>query len=294
MTSPLLRKPLTILWRTPVSPDCLALALAIIALTGMAAADEPTEAAPSQSTAQQYQRQLDMRINGFRDWFSFKDAGAFWARENARVAYSGSMLLNEPISEIIEPHLLEIPPPPAVDVYDQKPIIATASFETVADETPQEQLGSQTSSRLKTDIRSIQPSLSYALKDIPAEQLPKDFAKGLNAGEYEPRETPATVLQWAPTNFYHYPLYFEDPALERYGHTYHRVLQPFVSTTRFAGQLVGLPYQMAIHPVNSRQYSLGHYRPGEYAPKKLYQIPFNEEAVVMEAAVLAGLILILP
>ena len=102
------------------------------------------------------------------------------------------------------------------------------------------------------------------------------------------------MLQWAPTNFYHYPLYFEDPSLERYGHTYHPLIQPFASTGRFATQLVGLPYQMTLHPIASREYALGYYRPGECAPKKHYQIPFNEEATLMQVAIIAGLIIVIP
>ncbi len=289
MTSQSLRKLQTTPWKASLRIRVLAVLLAAAVCPPAGQADEP-----ELSTAEQYQQQLDLRLNGFQDWFSFRSAGDFWARENARVQRTGSLFLDKPLEDIVEPHLLEIPPPQAVDTFDQKPIIATVSATADPVDEPAEAALSTTSSRLKTDIRSIQPSLSYALKDIPPEQLPPDFAAGLNAGEYVARKVTPTVLQWAPTNFYHYPLYFEDPALERYGHTYSPVVQPFVSTARFAGQLVGLPYQMAIHPVNSRQYSLGYYRPGEYAPKKLYQIPFNEEAVIMEAAVLTGLILILP
>ena len=59
-------------------------------------------------------------------------------------------------------------------------------------------------------------------------------------------------------------------------------------------QLVGLPYQMTLHPIASREYALGYYRPGECAPKKHYQIPFNEEATLMQVAIIAGLIIVIP
>ncbi|MFM8477855.1 MAG: hypothetical protein ACKOEO_18890, partial [Planctomycetaceae bacterium] len=180
-------------------------------------------------------------------------------------------------------------------VYETRPVAVmgpdvspAVHRQQVNDEQP------ESSRRLKTDIRTIKPSLSYALRDIDATQLPSDYDSRLDKGEYVARQMSPAVLQWAPTNFYHYPLYFEDPALERYGHAWHPLVQPVVSTGRFAGQLVGLPYQMVLHPVHSRQYALGYYRPGEVAPKKHYQIPWNNEAVVMQTAVVVGLFLIMP
>jgi hypothetical protein len=188
-------------------------------------------------------------------------------------------------------------PVPEVDFYDAAPI-AVSSTSVVMQTASQEEAVSGTdtapASRLKTDIRTIQPTLSYAMKGIVPDQLPIDFNDRVNTEEYQPRQASPTVYQWAPTNFYHYPLYFEDPSLERYGHTYHPVVQPFASTGLFATQLVGLPYQMALHPIHSKQYALGYYRPGEYAPKKHYQIPFNEEATVVEVATVVGLFLIIP
>lgn len=188
-------------------------------------------------------------------------------------------------------------PVPEVDFYDAAPIAVSSSY-GVVQTAGQEEIGAggemAPASRLKTDIRTIQPTLSYAMKGIVPDQLPTDFNDRVNTEEYQPRQASPTVYQWAPTNFYHYPLYFEDPSLERYGHTYHPVVQPFASTGLFATQLVGLPYQMALHPIHSKQYALGYYRPGEYAPKKHYQIPFNEEATVVEVATIVGLFLIIP
>ena len=188
-------------------------------------------------------------------------------------------------------------PLPEVDFYDAAPI-AVLSSSGVMQTAGQEEVvaGEDTApaSRLKTDIRTIQPTLSYAMKGIVPDQLPIDFNDRLNTEDYQPRLASPTVYQWAPTNFYHYPLYFEDPSLERYGHTYHPIVQPFASTGLFATQLVGLPYQMALHPIHSKQYALGYYRPGEFAPKKHYQIPFNEEATVAEVATIVGLFLIIP
>ena len=186
-----------------------------------------------------------------------------------------------------------------VDIYDQKPI-AVASSHTTVEALPAATADSSTDAavpgknRLNTDIRSIRPTLSYAMRNIEASQLPTGFHEKLDQGEYTARQASPAVLQWAPTNLYYHPLYFEDPSLERYGHTYHPVVQPFASAGRFATQLVGLPYQMALRPVHSREYALGYYRPGECAPKKHYQIPFNEEAAVVQAAAMVGFFFIFP
>ncbi len=99
---------------------------------------------------------------------------------------------------------------------------------------------------------------------------------------------------WEPSNLFHNPLYFEDHALERYGHTHHDLLQPMVSVARFGVQLVGLPYQMALHPVHERQYTLGWHRPGECVPTRYYLPPWNTKAAVAAGGVYTGLIFLIP
>ncbi|QDU38278.1 hypothetical protein Mal4_26050 [Maioricimonas rarisocia] len=100
---------------------------------------------------------------------------------------------------------------------------------------------------------------------------------------------------WAATNLSHNPLYFEDPSLERYGHVFIcEAVQPFVSVGKFGAQLAGLPYQMALHPPHSEEYVLGWYRPGDWAPKKIYQVPLNAKAAAVTAATYTGLIFLFP
>jgi hypothetical protein len=115
---------------------------------------------------------------------------------------------------------------------------------------------------------------------------------GRAAGEpdiqFLPRNFAHIHYCWEPTNMYHHPIYFEDVPLERYGHTRHYLIQPLWSNAKFALQLVGLPYQMTIYPVCSRQYSLGYYRPGEQAPYLCYQLPLNARAALVEAGVISG------
>jgi len=108
------------------------------------------------------------------------------------------------------------------------------------------------------------------------------------------RVYPQIDFLWAPSNIFYSPLYFEDPYLERYGHSHGPLLQPLASTSRFALQFVSLPYQMALDPPHRRVYPLGFYRPGECAPKQLPTVPLNGEAAVKAGAVYTGLIFAFP
>ncbi|MCH7989531.1 MAG: hypothetical protein IID46_10350 [Planctomycetes bacterium] len=144
-------------------------------------------------------------------------------------------------------------------------------------------------------ITEISPFADYVPKgyELDADgQMPE--IELLDQTPYKERSFDEIVYTWEPTNLSYNPLYFEDAPLERYGHTHHPLLQPFVSATRFGVQLVGLPYQMTIDPIYKKRYPLGYYRPGEYAPKKLYQIPLNLDAAIVEAGAVTGMFFLIP
>ncbi len=111
---------------------------------------------------------------------------------------------------------------------------------------------------------------------------------------YQERDFPEVVFSWDASDIWYNPLYFEDVALERYGHVHHPLLQPFVSARRFGAQLVLLPYQATIDPICKKIYPLGYYRPGEWAPYKCYQIPLNADAGAVQAGVMTGLFFLFP
>ena len=123
-------------------------------------------------------------------------------------------------------------------------------------------------------------------------ECPSEFR--LSDAAYSNRMYADCLYQWRASDQWFNPLYFEDPAFERYGHVHHPCVQPFVSVARFGVQLVGLPYQMTIDPVCKRMYNLGYYRAGECAPKKHYRIPWNTHAAINEVAVWTGLAFIFP
>jgi hypothetical protein len=109
------------------------------------------------------------------------------------------------------------------------------------------------------------------------------------------RYFPHLEFYWSASNLYHNPLYFENPALERYGHAhFNDCVEPAYSMARFGVQFVGLPYQMALDCACRRQYALGWYRPGDFAPKLIYQPPLNARAAATAAAVYTGLFFLVP
>ena len=152
-------------------------------------------------------------------------------------------------------------------------------------------------SRRPRSIREISPHY-----DTNIDQDIRQFARlqatqyGLQFGQgvYPPRQFPGFIYQWEASNMYHYPLYFEDPALERYGHTRGCISQPVASIARFGTQLVFLPYQMTLDPVCTPMYTLGWYRPGDCAPKLHYQPPLNGTAALVEVGVVTGLFFAIP
>ena len=116
----------------------------------------------------------------------------------------------------------------------------------------------------------------------------------LEGQPFQERMFAESLFVWEPSNIFYNPLYFEDAALERYGHTHHDLLQPFVSTGKFGIRLLGLPYQTRFHPIHSKVYPLGWYRPGEYAPRKHTYVPLSLSAGTFEAGVLTALFFLFP
>lgn len=149
-------------------------------------------------------------------------------------------------------------------------------------------------------VTTILPYPDYSPEDEPTVQEGRrpeeteDYVAELSETPYEGREIPESLFMWEASNLYHNPLYFQDVQLERYGHTHHDLLQPFASAGLFSAQLIGLPYQMAIDPIHECKYPLGWYRPGEYAPKLYYQVPWNLDAALTEAGVVTGAFFLFP
>jgi hypothetical protein len=138
--------------------------------------------------------------------------------------------------------------------------------------------------------RAPSPTEARPLRAIP---VPEEFV-------------PMPRREWAPARKYwvasavcHQPLYFQDAALERYGHsteqffgplgrymTYplddpsqstqrNQIMQPFFSIGLFALQIGLLPYNLVVDPPWEPEYDLGYYRPGDRVPSDVYYLPLH-------------------
>jgi len=144
---------------------------------------------------------------------------------------------------------------------------------------------------LKRDITTIQVGLE--ITGVEGEDFPCDCKAG--SGLLDPSLTTFTGRNWCRTNFAwkatglcHKPLYFEDVQLERYGHSWNPVLQPFMSAGHFFASVALLPYHMGINPPGECIYTLGYYRPGSCAPYMIEPFPISLRGAVFEAAAVTG------
>jgi hypothetical protein len=94
------------------------------------------------------------------------------------------------------------------------------------------------------------------------------------------------------SNFCHRPLYFEDVNLERYGRSW-GAAQPFVSAGKFFATVPLLPYKMVREPPHVCQADVGPPA-GTPAPRQRVVGPLEVDAALVEAAVVVGLILLIP
>ena len=117
---------------------------------------------------------------------------------------------------------------------------------------------------------------------------------GIGDVQYKSRDFPPMTYTWIASNLCHKPLYFEQPRLERYGHSLPPVIQPIASAVQFFITVPLLPYKMGIEPPNECIYALGYYRPSSCAPMQIPGIPISLRGAIYEGAVITGFAVVLP
>jgi hypothetical protein len=117
---------------------------------------------------------------------------------------------------------------------------------------------------------------------VEGKDYPCECVLGINT-TFQGRHWSPTTFTWKATAQCHKPLYFEDVQLERYGHSWNPVLQPFVSAGHFFVSVPLLPYKMGLTPPGECMYTLGYYRPGDCAPYMIEPIPLSLRAGVSQA-----------
>ncbi|MFK8111427.1 MAG: hypothetical protein AB8B91_04475 [Rubripirellula sp.] len=121
----------------------------------------------------------------------------------------------------------------------------------------------------------------------PMQSLPEDASQRGDHWHW-------SVCNWAASNTFSYPRYFEDRMLERHGHERFGNLQPLASGARFFATVPMLPYLGAIRPPCECEYSLGYYRPGSCTSALKQRPPYDRRAVIAETAALTSAFLIFP
>ena len=130
-------------------------------------------------------------------------------------------------------------------------------------------------------------------RPIRAILLPEQFDNIKNR-QFNPRRK-----MWASAATAHYPLYFQDPSLERYGIsieqrmgtagrklTYpiddpkqsklrNQIASPFFSSGLFAVQIMTWPFRAIADPPWESEYDLGYYRPGDKVPEDTVIVPWK-------------------
>ena len=168
----------------------------------------------------------------------------------------------------------------------RNPFLKTTPGMDVPDQGP---AGTVDTSRLVIS-RAPSPTEARPIRAIP---VPEEFVP------LPKREWDANRKYWAAAATCHFPLYFQDATLERYGYgveqrfgTFGRYLsypiddpkqskqrnqlaQPFISAGLFAAQIVLLPYHMLVDPPWESEYDLGFYRPGDRVPTDVLYLPLT-------------------
>jgi len=176
--------------------------------------------------------------------------------------------------------------PPVQDV-DQPPP-TTGGYEAATGPTKQEEIDKCDAERrdLK-QINELGTDITATRGDFPTECA-------LANDPFMPRAWAPTTFTWKASGLCHKPLYFEDVALERYGHSWGPYLQPILSGAHFFITFPILPYKMGLYPPCECMYTLGYYRPGNCAPYMLDPLPISVRAGLAEAGAVLGAAYIIP
>jgi hypothetical protein len=138
--------------------------------------------------------------------------------------------------------------------------------------------------------RAPSPTEARPIRAIP---VPEEFVP------LPPRQWSPQRKYWAAAATCHMPLYFQDAALERYGHSTeqffgpigrclsypiddpaqsnqrNQLAQPWFSIGLFATQIALLPYNLVMDPPWEAEYDLGYWRPGDRVPTDMIYLPFT-------------------
>jgi hypothetical protein len=148
---------------------------------------------------------------------------------------------------------------------------------------------------LLVPLRDTEIVLAEAAGDRPVDWAAERFAEEPQLPDFpgNGRGWASSSLAWQAPSLCYGPLYFEEVALERYGHHY-GCLQPVISTAHFFATVPALPYLVAAAPPCHCRYTLGHFRPGDDVPAHCNWPPPRPRGAAAAGGVAVGLIFLLP
>jgi hypothetical protein len=172
------------------------------------------------------------------------------------------------------------PGPPAPSMNPPQENITTTKE---ACDQEREALKASTIDKVRLDIR---PMISGS-DVLPGECMLEDV-------RFNPRSWDCITYTWKASALCHKPLYFEEVAVERYGHSRGPILDPLVSAAHFFITVPLLPYEMGVEPPHECEYTLGYYRPGSCAPWIIDGFPISLRGMALEFTTVTGAAFAIP
>ncbi len=164
--------------------------------------------------------------------------------------------------------------------------------------TPSEPSAIVSQSKCDEELRLLQQNtidkveLDIAPKVPADQQIPGECTLG--DAQFAPRDWPGITYTWKASALCHKPLYFEEPQLERYGHSRGPIIDPLFSAAHFFVCVPLLPYSMGVEPPHECIYSLGYYRPGSCAPWIVDGFPISLRGMALEFTAATGAAFAIP
>lgn len=134
------------------------------------------------------------------------------------------------------------------------------------------------------DLKPIN-QISHRIASDPG-LFPQECA--LSDYEFQPRNFAPLTFTWKASALCHKPLYFQQPKLERYGHTFGPILTPLFSVGHFFLMVPCIPYNMGMELPWECVYPLGWYRPGDCAPYTIGPVPLSLRGAILQGTVTTG------
>jgi hypothetical protein len=132
-------------------------------------------------------------------------------------------------------------------------------------------------------------------KDANPEGPNLPYECSLSKEPFTPRCWQLTTFTWKASALCHKPLYFEEMAAERYGHSRGPYGCEYVTSfCHFFGNLALLPYWVGVDTPCECVYDLGYYRVGDCAPYEFDAFPFSVRGACTAAVGYGGVVALFP